>query len=116
MDLIVWVKGALRRTVGGNNRPSLSPGRSNSMEEWTSISAEPQESIPERIVRMSQMRMRPTPLEILTLLYGKAGYSAVPCWNRFNSAGEVRDLHIFYARNTSNFGRLNFLAAQRKQT
>lgn len=45
LDLIVWVKGVLRRNVGSNNRPSLSPEISKSMEECTSISAEPQESI-----------------------------------------------------------------------
>ena len=116
LDLIVRLKGVLGRTVGSNNRPSLSHGPSNSMEEWTSISAEPQESIDERIIRMPQIRMRPNPLEIFILLCGKAGYSVIPCWNRFTSAGQVHDLHIFYARNTSNFGSLNFLATQRKQT
>ena len=89
--------------------------RSNSMEECTSISAEPQESIAERIIRIPQIRMRPPPLEIFILLCGKAGYSAIPCWNRFPSAGQVRDLHIFYARNTLHFGRLDFLTTQRKQ-
>ena len=84
LDLIVRVKEVLGTTVGSINRPSLSPGRSNSMEEWTSMSAEPQESIAERIIRMSEIRMRPTPLEIFTLLCGKAGYSSIPCWNRFH--------------------------------
>ena len=45
LDLTVRVKVVLRRNVGSNNRPSLSPEISNSMEECTSISAEPQESI-----------------------------------------------------------------------
>ena len=115
LDLIARVKEVLRRTVGNNNRPFLSPGRSNSIEEWTPISAEPQESIAEQIIRIPQIRMRPTPLEIFTLLCGKAGYSAIACWNRFTLVGQVRDLHRFYARNTLNFGRLNFLTTQRKQ-
>ena len=94
MDLIVRVKGVLRRTVVSNNRPFISPGRSNSMEEWTSISAEPQESIAEQIIRIPQISMRPTPLEIFILICGKAGYSAIVCWKHFTLVGQVRDLYI----------------------
>ena len=58
LDLIVRVKGVLSRTVGSNNRPSLSPKRSNSMEEWTAVSPEPQESIAEQKLMMPQIRMQ----------------------------------------------------------
>ena len=57
-------------------------------------SAELHENIAEQLIRIRQIRMRPTPAEILILLCSKAVCNAIACWNRFTLAGQVCEFHI----------------------